>query len=1094
MNPSSAPDSTPRSDASAAASDHSSSAPSAVPKGPVAPAVAPAITPAPPHSALAQERFSRYLPACYALFFASGASGLIYEVLWTRQLIYVFGATLLAVATVLAAFMGGLALGSALGGRRADRTSAPLQLYAFLEIGVGLAALLFPFLLKALDPIFRLMYQTVGESLTVFSAVRFVLCFILLLIPTTFMGATLPALSRFVVRSGDTLGSRLGSLYAVNTTGAVVGVFTAGFVLISALGVIGTNALAIAVNLGVGLLAFWLARKLGPLRAAALASESVSQSGIAVGLQSDQTDMTDPTDRSDAPKGVAPARVSPSAHSIEPSPQLLRFVLFSYFLSGAVALAFQVVWTRSLVFSFEVMKNTTYAFSGMLTVFLIGLALGSALMTLRVDREKDPLRLYALILVLIGLSGALSYLMIHFVAAGLAPFEEMGPEGTINWVGAVANVMLKTGASIGLPTLLMGMAFPVVTRVAVSLRRGVGSDIGKLYAYNTVGAIVGSVGAGFVLIPLFGVTATLTLLASVQVIVGAALLTLHPGLKQNVRVALVVGGIAVLVIMVARISVAGLRVPLQLLAQYEHLVYYEEGPLATVSIAEDEKGFRTIYVDNVGVAGTDRVLLTDQKSLAHVPMLLVEDPKSALTVGFGSGGASFSYTTYDRLDDIHCVEICSTVLRPAPLLTDSNHGILIPDDVLTLPDGKHLDFRRVEGIGERDMDSIPLTGYRTFDPRYKIILDDARSYLHFTDRRYDIIATDCTDLRYKSNANLYDLGYFQLCRDRITDDGMVVVWMPLGGLSDDAFRCALRTFHTVFPYMSVWYYNNEPTHYILLIGTKDSQTYDYARMVERLKEEDVKKDLAELYLDDPVKLLSCFVTDERGLDGLLGKGILNTENTPFLEFESPKYGYGNVPLQRNMDHLFAAMAPATDRVVGATDEVKQRITRLQQAAPIVFAGHDQYRRYHFREACADYMRALKEGGDDRATRALLDFNELRKTVQSLGIEELKGQWLAFHLASVYSMQDRWSDAVTALAPVAAWGDNLDPSTRRTDDDVFKLQGRVQALLAYCNAAAGRTDAARRHIRRALELAPDNQVIRQLAGVIQSGGSLPDTLP
>jgi spermidine synthase len=696
--------------------------------------------------------------------------------------------------------------------------------------------------------------------------------------------------------------------------------------------------------------------------------------------------------------------------------------------------------------------------------------------------------------------------MIHFVLPNWQPFEEMGPEGRIYWIRAILNVMLKTGVSLGLPTLLMGMAFPVVTRVTVSLRRGVGKDVGRLYACNTMGAIIGSAGAGFVLIPALGVTATLALLAAIQVTMGATLLLAHPTLTKQTKTALAVGAAVGLVIMVGRILASGVNIPLQQLPWNETLVYYEEGPLATVSIAEDQKGYRTIYVDNVGVAGTDRVLLTDQKSLAHVPMLLTADPKSALTVGFGSGGASFSYSTYDRLEAIHCVEICSTVLRPAPLLTASNHGILMPHGVLHLADGEKIDFVKIEAYGEREMAYEPVAGFRTFDPRYRILLDDARSYLHFTKTEYDIIATDCTDLRYKSNANLYDLGYFQLCRERIRPGGMVVVWMPLGGLSDEAFRCALRTFHVVFPHMTVWYFGNEPTHYILLIGTEEPQEYDYSQIVERLKEKDVGEDLAELYLDNPEKILSCYVTDESGMERLLGEGPLNTENTPFLEFESPKYGYGSVPLRRNMEKLFDVMTPVTDRVVDAPSGALDQIRRLQEAAPTVFRGHDRYREYHFREACAAYLEALKKGGPDAATEALLNFDELAATVRTLDPENLRTQWLAFHLASVYAMQERWSDAVTALGHIPKDTGQLQALVKRAgqpgglaslskeEEERVNLNGRVQALMAYCYAAAGSPESARQHVKRAADLLPGNEDIQQLATAIQEGKPLPERLP
>jgi len=1029
-------------------------------------------------------KLKKFLPVIFLLFFASGASGLIYEVVWTRSLIYVFGAAQLAVATVLGAFMGGLALGSLIGGRFADRARRPLRVYGVIEIGVAAAALIFPWLLRALDPVFGATYRALGADSAVFAFLRFLYVFALLMIPTTLMGATLPLLSRFLARSRETLGSRIGALYAINTTGAVVGTFCAGFLLLAALGVRQTVWLAAAMNLLVGAAAIWIAGRLGPQAPAA---------------------EEEPPAAAAPPESAAPEPVAAAG--------LLRLVLFSYFLSGAVALAYQVVWTRALVFSFEMMKNTTYAFSGMLTVFLIGLALGSALMTAAVDRQRDPLRLYALLQALIGLSGALSYFMIHFVAPGWQPFEEAGPEGRIFWVSAVANVMLKTAVSIGLPTLLMGMAFPVVARVAVSLRRGVGADVGRLYAVNTFGAIAGALGAGFLLIPAIGVTPTLTLLSAAQVAMGAAILWAHPGLARRARLLLAGGALLALVVIFLRIAAAGLTLPMHRMPFYERLIYYEEGPLSTVSIGEDVKsGDRMIYVDNVGVAGTDRILLTDQKSLAHVPALLVEAPRAALTVGFGSGGASFSYTTYKELERIHCVEIDPAVPKPAPLLTASNHGILAPVGILRLPEGRALDFRGVSSFGDREMKYEARRGFRTFDPRYRILLDDARSYLHFTDTQYDIIATDCTDLRYKSNANLYDLGYFRLCRERLAPGGMTVVWMPLGGLTPEAFLCALRTFHRVFPRITIWYLNNEPTHYILINGTTEPQRFDYARMTARLAANPpARRDLAELYLDDPAKLLSCFVTDETGVERLIGEsGPLNTEDTPYLEFESPKYGYGDTPLRRNMELLYGVMTPLVERVDGADSATLARLDALQRAAPVIFEGHAHYRAYRFREAAAEWLRALEIAGGDPATRALLDMRELEATARffrSLDAREhprewISGLWLTFHHASSLALQRRWSDAVTALAPLAELAARMDaePAPAEGEPDpnreLRRLLGRAEGLRAYCYAAANRPKDAQEILQRAMRLYPAYPPLLELRESLGSGAArpLPETLP
>src|SRR5262249_13674814 len=178
---------------------------------------------------------------------------------------------------------------------------------------------------------------------------------------------------------------------------------------------------------------------------------------------------------------------------------------------------------------------------------------------------------------------------------------------------------------------------------------------------------------------------------------------------------------------------------------------------------------------------------------AHVPMLLNSEARRVLTVGFGSGGASWSFSRYASLDRIDCVEIDPSVFHAAPALTASNHAVWT-------------------------------------DRRFRLILEDARHYLASTDAQYDVISTDCTDLRYKSNANLYTTDYFSYCRRRIRPGGIVTVWMPLGGLGGDTFRMALRTFRDVFPHTAVWYMTNQPTHYLLLVGSDRTIDVDVNRI------------------------------------------------------------------------------------------------------------------------------------------------------------------------------------------------------------------------------------------------------------------------
>ena len=873
------------------------------------------------------------LPVVLALFFASGAAGLVYEVVWTRLLLNVFGATLYAVSTVLAAFMGGLALGSLVGGRIADRIRRPLAAYGIVELAVAVTALAVPAALDLLDPIYGLLYARGESPLLLLSVVRFVVSFAVLLVPTTCMGATLPLLARFVARRREQLGGRIGALYALNTTGAVTGTFLAGFVLLAAFGVWGSMVAAACVSAAVG----------------------VASLVISPRLESAHRLVSEPSDISASPGAIAGGLPS----------WVPRLVIATYGVGGFASLSFQVLWSRALVFNFDVLKATTYSFSAMLTVFLVGLALGSALMAPLVGRLRDPMRAYGLLLVVTGLAGSASLVVLLGPAGTLQVADPIAADGTLRWGVEVVNIFLRTAATILPSTLLMGMLFPVAARLAVRRVEDAGAVTGRLYAANTAGAIIGSFAAGFLLIPVTGLAGGLLVLGALYVTLGVVVLLANPGEATSGRLVWAVVGVAAAVVPIAT---ATTDAPFQRVFPGHRIVVdedgelaYREGPLATVAVMESTIGHRTIYIDNVSVAGTDRILLTDQKSLAHVPMVLLESPRAALTVGFGSGGASWSFLQYDELERVDCVEISPTVPRMAHTLRASNHGVLDAWD------------RRSS-----------LVGQRFWDGRFRVILDDVRSYLQFTDLRYDIIATDCTDLRYKSNANLYDVEYFELCKRRITDDGLVVVWMPLGGMTEEVFAVAMRTFSHVFPDMTVWYMANEPTHYLLLLGGNRPLEVDLDRVVERMSRPRIAADLREVSLHQPAKLLTSFLTTapaiERDLATLDPR--LNTEDHPVLEFESPKAGLADEPLLTNLELLRRHRQPIAERLVGADGHpaLVERIGRFEQAADLVLAGHAAYRRLALTDAAALYSQALAITPDDDSLRFLLTFDDLRRRV------------------------------------------------------------------------------------------------------------------
>ena len=307
----------------------------------------------------------------FILFLLSGACGLVYEVVWSRVMTQIFGSTVLAVGTVLAAFMSGLALGSYLLGKKADRSPSPLRFYAYLELGVGLTALASMALMDRADTLYLALYRVLGESDVLLATARLVIAFALVMVPTVLMGATLPVLSRFVITRLSVVGSGLSSLYAINTIGAVTGALAAGFFLIRAVGIHRSVYLAVACNLAIGLLAWILARRHAPDSRAASEPPTADASGQGPGADSD-------TGRN-------------------------RMLLWVFGLSGFASFAYEIFWTRALV---HLMGNSTYAFTMMLAAFLSGIALGGFLIRFVVDRYALGLRTFAWLQILIGATSA----------------------------------------------------------------------------------------------------------------------------------------------------------------------------------------------------------------------------------------------------------------------------------------------------------------------------------------------------------------------------------------------------------------------------------------------------------------------------------------------------------------------------------------------------------------------------------------------------------------------------------------------------------------------------------------------------------------
>jgi spermidine synthase len=593
-----------------------------------------------------------------ALCFLSGISGLLYEVAWARMLHLLFGDTVLAVSTVLASFMAGLALGSFWIGRFIDRRRRVLAVYAGLEAGIGLSALLFPVALQGLTPLYVWLHQSLSGSFWLVSLVRFLLAFGLLCAPTALMGATLPVLSRYLVQSSAALGWHVGTLYALNTGGAVLGCFAAGYVLIGSLGLTFTVWIGAALNLAIAVVV-WVGRRWIEVQGA-------------------------PTVPSTPPRDAAHAVVLYDARTV-------RRVLCSFALAGCAALSYEVIWTRALTFF---VGNSTYAFSAMLTTFLAGLAVGSAFVARLSDRSPNLLAVLGALQVSIGIYGVLTIAILGRVFYGLDGL--WGGFSNAYWGAPLWLTFLKTFVVIFPPTLCMGASFPLVTRIVAHGPEVIGRSVGAAYACNTLGAIAGAWVSGFVAIPLLGTHHSLALTALLSVAIGGVLLASSATSPR--RQALLHAGalgcfIAVLLVTPTfRFSdIAG--------EPEKEVLHYDEDVAGVVKVATDIYDRRLLSINGWSVAGTgspnpDVALVNDypevQKMLAHLPMLLHPAPQRVLVIGFGAGGTAWSLTRYAALHRLDIVEFVPGVIRAARFFPEVNHDVLTdPRLRVTIDDGRN---------------------------------------------------------------------------------------------------------------------------------------------------------------------------------------------------------------------------------------------------------------------------------------------------------------------------------------------------------------------------------------------------------------------
>jgi spermidine synthase len=721
--------------------------------------------------------------------------------------------------------------------RLTPASKRPVRAYGLLEIGIALYALTVPFLFSLVDNLYAVIWQQFHPGFFTFSIWRFLLSCLMLLVPTTLMGATLPLLSAALLRSTGPAATSITRLYTRNLIGAICGCLIAGFVLLPLVGVRATIYIAAFTNIVIGV-ATILADRGNETVVDGVSALPIEEIAVAV----DQPETQNNNDT--------------------------WFWLACAFISGFVTISTQVAWTRMLAM---IVGSSTYAFSIVVALFLVGLSAGAYLVSLR-SRAADlrgvvlRVELFTAISLVISLAVA-NRIPRMLIAAGLGLHIN-------SWAGLLTLQILSVALLILLPAFLMGMIMPVVLVWAGSRSRLESVRmVGRSYAVNTIGAIVGAFGAGFVLIPKFSTRFTILFAGTLcLVLAGAAYQPKADAKDRDMQKAIAAGLTLALVIVMfvfapkmnlGDLSVGAYDSLVRVLGktrgevedgtvqqrgeEIHELLMYEEGPTSTVSVRKDWN--ITSMAINGRTNASDREDMSTQVMLGQMPLMIAPQIRNALIVGYATG-VTAGAILQSPIESVECVE-----LEPATI------------------DGS----RFFEHVNNRPLQ----------DPRLHLIIDDARTYLRVTPTRYDIIVSEPSHPWVPGVANLFTQEFFQLGRDRLNDDGIFVQWLQIYQLSTGSLSSVLGTFQKTFPYVFVFRVEGGwKGKDLLLIGSKTPLTLD--RIKERVAEPRIAAELARVNIKSDADLRSWYVCSEAQLRPATAGAVINTDDNMHIETTAPR--------------------------------------------------------------------------------------------------------------------------------------------------------------------------------------------------------------
>jgi len=750
----------------------------------------------------------------YVLFFCSGLSGLIYQVIWVRAFGNVFGNTVHSASLVVAVFMLGLGTGSYLAGRWADRhyvagDRSPLRAYGVVEFIIAGLGLLISLLLPHLGWLSVAVTSYVQAPngwylVSTASYVWRVLAAVVMLLPVTLlMGSTLTLLIRHFVRERPAHESwAIAVLYAVNTAGAAVGCFLTDFAFIPAWGLLRTQLIAVSLNLVAGLGALLLA-----WRATAASHEAPRSKGI-----------------TETPAPPASALVVPTGIALA--------------LSGFAALGLEIVWFRHTAILLGAFRAV---FSLLLTVILVGIGVGSLLAAFLQrrpswqDSPARPARSFMLVqgaLVAATLLGVASADVSRVDSALSMLSSDITPSSLAEVWFNLFPILIE----VGLPAVLMGFSFPLANAMTQRAARAVGRRAGALYLANTVGAVAGALAAGFVLLPGLGIQGSVSVLA---VAAGLSIVPLfvaargasiaspvqHPSSPSAPWMALAVSGLVATGSIAWWTTLPADEVTMRALPPLEAgetRLALTEGLTEVISVTDVASRGRRLLTNGHPMSATWPLSQRYMRALAHLPLLAMEQPGTVLVIGFGVGNTTHAATLHPSVARVEVADLSAGVLSHASYFDAVNKGVL-------------------------------------GDPRVSVFLNDGRHHLLMQSAtRYDLIALEPPPIGYAGVSALYSREFYELARARLAPGGYVSQWLPVYQVPGASSLAMVRSFVDVFPQAVL--VSGAGTDLLLLGTSSDRIEFDPIATDRRLMERPaVQADLTRIDLGTVRELAGSFV-------------------------------------------------------------------------------------------------------------------------------------------------------------------------------------------------------------------------------------------